>query len=293
MHDEMADPYFLLFELIIYLQFFLCISHAMKHGTASMVRLFSGILFGLLLELATIRELNAYHYGQFLIMVFGVPLCIAVAWGNIIYSAMEYSDATNLPRWARPLLDGLLGLNIDLALDAVAIRLGFWGWGAGLSFQYYGVPYANFLAWFWVISSFSFGCRILAHHKNWISTWLAGPAGIIVGLTVVLLTNAFMAYVLPPHYHFLPAILVPMLAILFIVSQSPRFHTRSIAGLSFFVPLTTMLYILGAGLVSGIFLKNHGLLITNIGMLVILILLHWKTLRRISGAGARPIRVRH
>ncbi len=284
----MPGFYFLLFELIIYLQFVLCILHAWKHGSASMVRLFSGILFGLLLELGTIRELNAYHYGRFLIMILDVPLCIAVAWGNIIYSVMEFSDATNLPRWARPLLDGLLGLNIDLALDAVAIRLGFWDWGAGLRFQYFGVPYANFLAWFWVVASFSFGCRLLAHRKHWSSTWLAGPVGILVGLTVVLLTNAFMAFILPPHYHFLPAILVPVLATLFIASQSPRFHIRAVASLSFFVPLTTLLYVLGAGFASGIFRDVRELFFMDMAMLAVLILLQWKTIQRIfkSGGGS-------
>lgn len=64
-------------------------------------------------------------------MVLYVPLCIGVAWkSRIIYSAMEFSDASSLPYWLRPILDGLLALNIDLALDAIAIRFGFWGLGA-------------------------------------------------------------------------------------------------------------------------------------------------------------------
>ena len=74
---------------------------------------------------------------------------------------------------ARPLLDGLLALNIDLALDAVAIRLGFWDWGQGFSFQYFGVPYANFWAWFWVVTSFSLGYRILALRTDWIGQYLS------------------------------------------------------------------------------------------------------------------------
>ena len=96
-------------------------------------------------------------------MIGDVPLCIGVAWSCIIYSAMEFSDASSLPYWARPILDGLLALNIDLALDAVAIRLGFWSWGQGLKFQYFGVPYANFWAWVLVVFSFSLGYRLLAH----------------------------------------------------------------------------------------------------------------------------------
>ena len=69
----MTDPYFIIFELIIYLQFALCLLHATHHGTQGMLRLFSGVAFGLLLELATIRQLGAYQYGHFVIMIGAVP----------------------------------------------------------------------------------------------------------------------------------------------------------------------------------------------------------------------------
>jgi uncharacterized membrane protein len=139
----MLNPYFILFELIIYIQFVLCLRHAWKQGMANLLRLIAGILFGVMLELATIRQLQAYEYGQFMIMVLDVPLCIGVAWSCILYSVMEFSDASSLPYWTRTVLDGLLALNSDLTLDAIAIRLGFWDWGQGFQFQYFGVPYAN------------------------------------------------------------------------------------------------------------------------------------------------------
>jgi hypothetical protein len=68
----MPNLYFTVFELIIYLQFALCLRHALKSGTHNLLKLFFGAAFGVLLELATIRQLNAYHYGQFLIMIFDV-----------------------------------------------------------------------------------------------------------------------------------------------------------------------------------------------------------------------------
>src|SRR5512141_322511 len=169
----MPNLYFILFELIIYVQLTLCLRHAWQQGAAHTLRLLAGILFGVTLELATIRQLHAYEYGRFLIMILDVPLCIGVAWSCILYSVMEFSDASNLPYWARPLLDSLLALNIDLALDAIAIRLGFWNWGQGLHFQYFGVPYANFWAWFSVVFFFSFGFRLLAYRTDWIGKWLS------------------------------------------------------------------------------------------------------------------------
>ncbi len=134
----MPNAYFILFEIIIYIQFALCLRHSIKLNTRrNLLKLGFGILFGVTLELATIRQLNAYEYGRFLLMVWDVPLCIGVAWSCIIYSVMEFSDASSLPYWFRPVLDGLLALNIDLALDAVAIRFGFWDWGMGLKLQYW------------------------------------------------------------------------------------------------------------------------------------------------------------
>ena len=125
-HFFMPNTYFILFELTIYIQFALCLRHALKHDTSNIFKLFAGTLFGVLLELATTRQLNAYQYGQFLIMVLKIPLCIGVAWGCIIYAVMEFSDGTSLPYWTRPILDGLIALNIDLTMDTIAIRLGFW-----------------------------------------------------------------------------------------------------------------------------------------------------------------------
>ncbi|MBI4887748.1 MAG: hypothetical protein HY824_11695 [Acidobacteria bacterium] len=45
----MPSPYFLLFELIIYIQFALCLRHAFKGGTANLLKLGFGILFGVML----------------------------------------------------------------------------------------------------------------------------------------------------------------------------------------------------------------------------------------------------
>jgi len=69
---------------------------------------------------------------------------VRIAWGCILYSVMEFSNASSLPYWMRPILDGLLALNIDLVLDRSHPFWGFWDWGQGLKFQYFGVPYANF-----------------------------------------------------------------------------------------------------------------------------------------------------
>jgi hypothetical protein len=277
----MPNLYFILFELIIYVQLALCLRHAWKQGTAHLLRLFAGILFGVTLELATIRQLHAYEYGRFMIMVLDVPLCIGVAWSCVIYSAMEFSDASNLPAWARPILDGLLALNIDLALDAVAIRLGFWDWGQGLKFQYFGVPFANFWAWFWVVFSFSLGYRLLVQRPGRIGTWLSPLAALLVGLVGVLGSNSLIVYAIPFAYDGVVVTLTLMLGLGLVIALQPHFYLRSTPSLVFWVPFLTHSYLLVAGLVSGVIFDPLILFFVAFVMLIIAFYLHRPTLQHI------------
>jgi len=278
----MPNFYFIVFEIIIYIQFALCLRHALKHETIrNLLKLGFGILFGVILELATIRQLNAYEYGHFLLMVWDVPLCIGVAWGCIIYSVMEFSDASSLPYWFRPILDGLLALNIDLALDAVAIRFGFWDWGQGLKLQYFGVPYANFWAWFWVIFSFSMGYRIFARNTGWIGKWLSAPLAFIVGLVGVLGTNAFITFVVPSSIRAGLIGLTLAAAFGLVIYKRPRFYQKPVDPIAFWIPFLTHIYVLAAGIVSSVIFNPIFLLAVGVLMLVITFYLHGKSIKEI------------
>jgi len=275
----MPNTYFIFYEISLFLQFVACIPHAWKHGKANLLRLFAGILFGVLLELATIRQLSAYEYGRFFLMVFDVPLGIGVAWGCILYAVMEFSDGSSLPYFVRPILDALLALNIDLSLDAVAIRFGFWDWGKGLNFQYFGVPYANFWAWFWVIFFFSLGYRLFARRKDWVGTWISPVVALLTGLLGVLGTNALIAYIIPFKYHGLTIILLLLISLVSVIALRPKFYFTSIPALVFRVPFITHAYILAAGLISGLILDPPFLLLVGLLMTVIAFYLHRSTLR--------------
>ena len=108
----LLNLYFLAFEILVLVLFLACLQDAWQRGSWVAWQLLAGVLFGLLLEWATIQQLNAYEYGHFLVMLGPVPVVIGVAWGAIIYSVRSFSDKTNLPEWARPVLDGLMALNM-------------------------------------------------------------------------------------------------------------------------------------------------------------------------------------
>lgn len=283
----MPNIYFILFEIVLFLQFGLCLQHASRHGAANLLRLAAGAVFGVLLELATIRQLRAYEYGQFLVMVWDVPLCIGVAWSSILYSVMEFSDASSVPYWMRPILDALLALNIDLALDAVAIRFGFWDWGQGFGFEYFGVPFANFWAWFWVVSSFSFGYRILARRNDWVSVWIAPVLALVIGLAGVLGTNALIVFGTPAELR-TPVIFTTLaLAFLIVILLRPRFNLRAVPALTFWVPFLTHGYVLIAGLIAGVILDPLILLWIGLLMTGLAFYLHRRTIKHLWDSSAQ------
>ena len=269
-------PYFVAFELMVYALFFLCLLHAWRSGPAVVWQLVAGVLFGVLLEYGTIQQLHSYSYGRFLIMLGDVPLPIGVAWGCIVYSARLFSDASNLPVWARPLLDGLLALNIDLSMDTIAIRLGFWNWAINMNSQFFGVPYANFWAWFWVVASFSAGLRLVLAWKNPLRYWLAPLGALIAGLIVVFLTNQFIydVYRLSYSLYILSIALALGGAVLSLLLLHPRLHAKPEPAPAKWVPLGFHAFFLVAGAVSGIYLRIPALLLVSLLMAAIGILGH-------------------
>jgi len=269
----MLNPYAVAFELVLVVLFGLCLRHALRFGLARVWQLAAGVVFGVLLETATIQQLHAYHYGRFLLMIGDVPLMVGVGWGVIIYSARVFSDSTNLPEWARPVLDGLLALNIDLAMDVVAIRLGLWDWGHGLDWQFFGVPFANFWAWFWVVFSFSVGLRALARPHSWAGRWLGPFGALLVGVVDIVAMNSLIIS-LPPAWYVPTIFLTLGVALVLVLSLRPRLSGPPADSLVFWVPFGFHVYYLGAGLLSLALLRPPVLLLVSLAMLGLALYLH-------------------
>jgi hypothetical protein len=161
------NPAFLLFEFTVYILFVLCFANAWSRGGGFVAELIGGLVFGILLEYINANYLADYHYGQFLVMLKNIPLCIGTGWAVIIYSSMALSDKTGIKSRTRPFIDALLALNIDLSMDIIAIRIGsgmwVWGWAneqARWTSEWFGVPFGNFFGWFFVVLFYSGMLRI-------------------------------------------------------------------------------------------------------------------------------------
>jgi hypothetical protein len=262
----LLNPYFLAFEILVFVLFLVCLRNAWQRGSWVAWQLLAGVLFGLLLEWATIQQLNAYKYGSFLVMLGPVPVVIGVAWGIIIYSVRSFSDKTNLPEWARPVLDGLMALNIDLSMDAIAIRLGMWDWGNGFNYQYHGVPYNNFWAWFWVVLSFSASLRLLSKLPGFWGHWISPAGAIICGTTGVLITNHLITNIPNDLMHYATIFAFLGGALILILALRPEVSIHSQANFGSLVPLGFHAYFLIAGLVSSAILDPPFLLVVSVAM---------------------------
>ncbi len=135
---------------------------AFKDSRQKAGELVSAFFYGLLLEELDIYFFRTYHYGPgFFLQIGSAPLAIAFLWSVILASSMAISDRLGLPEYAKPFADGLLALLIDIGVDAIAIRIGYWTWTIPLSEGWFGVPAGNLYAWMWVAFSYSAATRLV------------------------------------------------------------------------------------------------------------------------------------
>ena len=149
-------------EAASFLIFGWCAWDLRRQGRGEHIELFIAFVYGWLLEIFDMWIFGSYHYGPATWAWLGpVPVYIPLLWATIIHSSMAISDRVGLPAWARPWMDGLLAVLIDLAVDAIAIRVGLWHWKIPLNEGWFGVPAGNLYAWIWVAFWYSFTMRLV------------------------------------------------------------------------------------------------------------------------------------
>jgi uncharacterized membrane protein len=186
----MTEPAFVANLLLGVLGIAICLWHAW--GTRERVALLGTVtVYGIILEQLVILRFERYVYtlSDFVLTLGDVPVVIGFGWGAIIYSGMAAGEMLGLSRRVRPLFVGLYALHIDLAIDAIAIRIPFWQWlPPG---EWFGVPLGNFTGWFLVATLFPAGWLVLDSQlpsgtfslvARSVGTLIVAVLGLIVGL---------------------------------------------------------------------------------------------------------------
>ncbi len=151
------DPLYLVLELAAAAFFAWAALEAARRGRLPFLELVSAAVFGILLEEGDQLIFESYGYSQhFILTIDRAPVVIGLTWALIIAGAMRITDALGVRRRYAPFVDSILAISLDLAFDAVAIRMGLWHWNdIGLRQGWYGVPAGNFYAWLFVTLAFS------------------------------------------------------------------------------------------------------------------------------------------
>lgn len=184
---------------------FIDIKFTSENVVQDIISFFMGIVYGIVLEVMTISAFHFYSYGNFLLMFYDVPLSIGIGWGVIIYAARSITSKLKANLFQTAIISGLLALNIDLSMDIIAVKLHFWNWGFGPSYEYFFIPFGNFYAWFNVVSSFVFFLSFFKSYNDPLVNKLSGIISFVCSLIWVLATNLFYVYIIPSSFwtHFI------------------------------------------------------------------------------------------
>ena len=187
------DPLYLLLEVAAAAFFVLAAWLALRRGRLPFLELISAALFGLLLEEGDQLIFETYNYADaWILSIDRAPIVIGLTWALIIAGAMRITDALGVRRRYAPVVDSVLAIMLDLAFDAIAIRMGLWTWrDVGSSDGWFGVPAGNFYAWLFVTLAFSYLSRWLRDASvrrpslDWLQLAVPIPAFVLLLVSLV------------------------------------------------------------------------------------------------------------
>jgi hypothetical protein len=201
-YHRVVNPVYLLLEISASLFFMGAAAAALRRGRLPFLELISAAMFGVLLEEGDQLIYRTYHYASDWVLVIDrAPLVIGLSWAIIIAGAMRITDALGVRRRYAPFVDALLAISLDLAFDAIAIRIGLWTWvGVDARRGWFGVPWGNFYAWLFVTLGFSLLTR-------WVREAAAGDrAREWLQLVVPIPAFAILSAAILPFHFLQPAI---------------------------------------------------------------------------------------
>jgi Carotenoid biosynthesis protein len=186
------NPVFALLELGAAIFFALAAWLALRRGRLPFLELLSAAGFGLFLEQANQVIYETYEYApDFVLAIDRSPVVIGLTWALIIAGAMRITDALGVRARFAPVVDSVLAIMLDLAFDAVAIRMGLWTWrDIGPTDGWFGVPAGNFYSWLFVTLGFTLFTRLLrdrVHRRPglaWLQLLVPVPAFVVLTIAI-------------------------------------------------------------------------------------------------------------
>jgi uncharacterized membrane protein len=147
----------------------LFVRDAYRRGGHWLPMLLWGVATGFCIELAIMRvadhSIPYYAYDtEHFVSALGIPVWVSVGWGLILYSSLWTAQQWSDQPLKHALIAGGLAVNIDLSLEGIAQRLGFWVWSWPVGapskrIDFFGIPFDNFTGWFGIVSLFAlFAC---------------------------------------------------------------------------------------------------------------------------------------
>lgn len=257
---------------------------ALRRGRLPFLELISAAAYGLLLEEGSQLIFETYRYSPHWTLVLDrAPLVIGLTWALIIAGAMRITDALGVRRWTASFVDAALVIMLDLAFDAVAIRMGMWTWvDIGPTDGWFGVQPGNFYTWLFVTFGFSLLTRWLRDRAarrraaEWLQLLVPVPAfGILIGSIVPYALISTWTEAPPGGPLWLSAAAIALFAavawrgVFGLRRQRPELGVVAIVDLrlAFLTRLSIQAFFLGALLVMGLATQLPILLATSIGLL--------------------------
>jgi uncharacterized membrane protein len=146
------------FEFACLLFMLLSFLHAyMKWGRKKALLFFMfALIYGFILEDITVTFSGYYEYNpNAWIQVHNTMMAVPFCWTAVIYICVhlieENKHLRDLKKLEKGLLAGVLAVSIDVGIDAIFVAYGLWRWAEG---QWFGVPLANYTAWFMAVGGF-------------------------------------------------------------------------------------------------------------------------------------------
>jgi hypothetical protein len=142
------------------------------------------VAYGFLLEWVAMRVFASHRYAlDWRAAPLGVPLAVAMVWAAVITAAMTLGGRRHPGRPLRiAARAALLGVALDLLIEPVATRLGFWTWTP--EGPWLAVPLGNFVGWGVIVGTYAWG----AERFPALGARLGLAVGCVAALVVVGLT---------------------------------------------------------------------------------------------------------